>query len=108
MAEISAELHMNAAAPMGDYGKGRFETLEEVLHRLEQLDSPPAMAWQDEPSGDGMHYVEGWGSRPIRVSQFKNEAWSFVNPFSQAWCHLNGRRVCPIPAPPTLPKRGDS
>lgn len=77
-----------------------------AVELAEQLDSPPVMAWQDEPSEHGRYYVEGWESWPILVSQFGNGVWNFVNPFSQAWCPLKGCRVCSIPAPPPLPKRG--
>lgn len=110
MAEISAELHMNAAAPLGDYGKGRFEALEEVLRRLEQLDSPPAMTWQDEPSATGLHYVEGL-SVPvllIRDANRPDRPWTYWDAKYSRSERVGSRRVCPIPSPPELTKRGDA
>lgn len=85
----------------------------EILElRAKLLDSPPAMTWQAEPSGDGHAYVEGAGDSPTQVCYFDpvpgvNHGWEYCTNYGD-WRPLNGRRVCPIPAPPELPKRGDA
>ena len=68
--------------------------------------SAERMAWQDEPSEDGMCYVEGCANEACRVYSRQGE-WYFTNPFGSGREPVNGRRVCPIPAPPALSKRGE-
>lgn len=75
-----------------------------AVELAEQLDSPPAMVWQDEPSGDGWYWIEGHIG-PWCVGLFEGRWW--LTRGGTCGGRLNGRQVCPIPAPPPLPKRGD-
>lgn len=69
--------------------------------------APSAMAWQDEPSGDGWYFVENW---PGKIFRLVASGGGWIAHEAGAWnaFDLEFRRVCPIPAPPALPKRGDA
>jgi len=108
--EIESSIKVSDAMSVGPTAiaeRSRVEasTLRDVLRIALQLDSPPAMTWQDEPSEDGWHFVRQ-GTRKFRacrVLMIPGKGWHCdgaggVRP-------LNGRRVCPITAPPALPKR---
>lgn len=81
-----------------------------AMELAEQLDSPPAMAWQDEPSATGLHYVEGL-SVPvllIRDANRPDRPWTYWDAKYSRSERVGSRRVCPIPSPPELTKRGDA
>lgn len=72
-----------------------------------QFDSPRAMAWQDEPSGDGWYWVEcDIPRRPRAIVRRDDRRW-LVQMLDLSFEALHSR-VCLIPAPPALPKRGDA
>lgn len=75
----------------------------------EELDSPPAMTWQDEPSAIGLHYVEGLIAPVplIRDANRTDRPWVYWDVKYNRSEQVGRRRVCPIPAPPALPKRGE-
>lgn len=82
----------------------------EILQlRAKLLDSPPAMTWQDEPSAIGLHYVEGLSAPVplIRDANRPDRPWVYWDVKYNRSERVGRRRVCPIPSPPALPKRGE-
>lgn len=81
--------------------------LEHAAEMAERLDSPPAMTWQDEPSGEGWYWIDCDGdSLAVFVWRGREGCWMMRH--VEYGTALSGRRVCPVPAPPALPKRGDA
>jgi hypothetical protein len=78
----------------------------EVLElRAANRTSEATMAWQDKPSGGGWYWVENEPTQPFRLLKNVFGEWTAMGNYCGA---LNGRRVCKIPAPPAMPKRGDT
>lgn len=100
-----------------DRDLGYWEAAVDILELAHRLDSTPAMAWQKEPDlahKDGKRHaylILMHGATDVR---WHGEQWEWLVYFDPSelaavpqWRPLNGRRVCPIPAPLPLPKRGD-
>jgi hypothetical protein len=88
-----------------DLWEGESMACEILELRAANRTSEATMTWQDEPSGEGWYWVENEAREPFRL--FKNVfgEWTAMG----IYCGLlKGRRVCPVPAPPALPKRGDA
>lgn len=83
------------------HAKTAIQSAKEIA---EQLPDTPAMAWQGEPYEHGWYWIEGGGPRYAWAD--KAGTWWLKGAGGDR--RLNGRRVCPIPAPPALPKRGDA